>query len=393
MSLVDPECHPSYHGSSEDVCAACVGISDLRKLIREYDGPRGCDFCGRSLAPTMPLGELAEFIGERMGEFYGRAVDQLPYESREGGYQAWHEDTYDLLFDTIGLDLPRDDGTLARAIADEIGDDAWCDYDWLALEPDESLRFSWDRFCEIVKHERRFFFHNVGAGGRSDPDSRSPLEFLQEVAELVVEQGLVTTEPKGFSMYRARGRQGREKHTTPAALGPPPPQYATQSNRMNPPGVSMMYGADRISLAIAETRAKRVSVGKFETLRSIRLLDLANLPELPGFFSQAGRMERLTLAFLHQFSDLILQPVAGDDRTHVEYIPTQVFTEFLRDFRFSGGRIDGVRYRSATGLRGTNVVLFAAPEDVVDATEPPPFGELRPWLRLIKVLQKSTPSV
>jgi hypothetical protein len=61
---------------------------------------------------------------------------------------------------------------------------------------------------------------------------------------------------------------------------------------------------------------------------------------------------------------MISQSVAGDDRTHVEYVPTQVFTEFLRDYLFDGTAIDGIRYRSATGLVGANVVLFATAVNV-----------------------------
>jgi hypothetical protein len=51
----------------------------------------------------------------------------------------------------------------------------------------------------------------------------------------------------------------------------------------------------------------------------------------------------------------------------VDYIPSQVFTEFPRDFPLEGGRIDGVRHRIATGKVRLNLVLFASPNKVVDA--------------------------
>lgn len=338
----------------------------------------------------MPLDEIADYIRERMEAFYGKAVDQLPYESAEGGYQGWHEDTHDLLFDTIGLALPRDENDKLRwDLVNEIGDDAWCDFDWLVLEPDDSLRSSWHDFCEVVKHSRRYFFHNVGVSRQRDPDIRSPLEFLSEVCALVERQSLIRSIPEGYRLYRARPCQARKRHTTPAALGPPPPDAATQSNRMNPPGIPMFYGAEKSSLAIAETRAKRVSIGTFKTTRAIRLLDLANLPPLPGFFSNASRLSRLTLGFLREFAELIVQPVPRDDRVHIDYIPTQVFTEFLRDHMFEGGPIDGLRYSSATGKKGANVVLFAGPQDVEGAIEKPRFGSPpRAWLRLSSVRHK-----
>lgn len=61
-----------------------------------------------------------------------------------------------MIRDQIGLGLPRDNNDrLFYEIVGGIGDDTWCDYDWLALEPDERLRFTWTQFCEIVKHSRR----------------------------------------------------------------------------------------------------------------------------------------------------------------------------------------------------------------------------------------------
>jgi hypothetical protein len=319
-------------------------------------------------------------------------VDQLPYESAEGGYQGWHTSTYELLVEEVAIELPRDrDDSLLQTLIDEIGEDAWCEYDWLALEPDESMVSSWDTFCRVVKHDRRFFFHNFGDTGSSHPDERSPAQFLMELVGHVVDQNLVRTEPIGYRLFRARVRNGSEGHFSAAELGPPPPTLATQSNRMNPPGISMFYGADEAGLAVVETRAHAVSLGTFEVTRPIRVLDLANLPAVPGIFSTEERDFIFSLSFLRRFADLVSQPVPRNDRTQIDYIPTQVFTEFLRDFEFSDGRIDGIRYRSATGHLGHNLVLFAEPEDVIGATPEPEYGRITaPWLLLVGVEQWAT---
>lgn len=325
---MDPECFRQWQPVADRVCARCFADEDIQLFIKRQHGPRGCGFCGRKDASTLCLGEVAEFINQRLLTFYGKAVDQLPFESAEGGYLGGQQiDTYDLLFGRVGLELPRDDDSLARALADEIGDDVWCEYDWLVLEPDESLKFSWDRFCSVVKHKRRFFFQNLGVGTSSDPDTRSPLQFLEKVCSIIERQGLIRVRAAGHRFYRARPRKLRERHITPGSLGPPPPEFATQANRMNPPGISMMYGAETPGLAIAETRAEHVSIGVFKVTRDVRILDLVNMPNTPGFFSAADRMDRLTLGFLHQFAKLIVQPVPRDDRVHIDYIPTQIFSE------------------------------------------------------------------
>jgi hypothetical protein len=82
---------------------------------------------------------------------------------------------------------------------------------------------------------------------------------------------------------------------------------------------------------------------------------------------------------LHSFAEQIAAPVARDDRVHVDYIPTQVLTEFLRDFRFECGPIDRIRYPSATPVKGANVVLFADQDSVYG---PGLARGKKAWLRL-----------
>lgn len=389
MSLVDPECYPELHGDDRRVCAGCFDDGDLKMMIREAGTYGPCEFCGTRRAKTVELSYVTQHISERANTFYGKAVEQLPYESAEGGYQGNNFDTYELLTEEIEIELPRDDGNLLDAIVDDLGDDQWCAYDWTQLEIDESLAYSWRRFSETVKHERRFFFQGSARRG-GPPDDRSPIQFFHELRDLLERLGRVRTYPPGLGLFRARPRNAGVRYNTPADLGPPPAKFALQANRMNPPGIPMFYGADSERLAIAEVRNERVTLARFETTRPIRVIDLVDLPPVPGFFSAASRGRIQRLAFLREFAEEISLPVPRDERVHVEYLPTQVFTEFLRDARFGDGLVDGIRYPSATPTSGANLVLFATQGDVVDAVEPDPwpFGERDPWLRLTRVTQK-----
>lgn len=310
--------------------------------------------------------EIADFVGERMATFYGLAVEQLPYESREGGYQGWHVDTAECLFDCIGLGLEaHNSDLLADDLICHIGDDAWCDFDWLSLEYDASLQFSWEQFCASTKGSRRFFFQNIGDEGSGHPDDRSNIQFLNEVAAAIEHHKLIKQFDIGYTLFRAR-ENTNGPFTTAAELGPPPIEFSRQSNRMNPPGISMFYGAETFELATAEARSENATVGRFETVRRIQIVDLADLPKVPGFFSEATRKERLSLAFLQTFSQKVAEPVARDDRVHIDYVPTQIVTEFLRDFQFGSGTIDGIRYVTSLGLEGANTVLFATQANVSD---------------------------
>src|SRR5713101_5759848 len=91
-----------------DICVECIGEPDIREWIRARGGEPGCDLCGQDDAPTVPLSELATYMRECLERVWGSAVEQLPYESAEGGYQGQTWDTYDLLFDECQIYLPRD---------------------------------------------------------------------------------------------------------------------------------------------------------------------------------------------------------------------------------------------------------------------------------------------
>lgn len=387
MSLIDPECHPQFHHDGRLVCAGCFADEDLQGLIRRHGTKSRCGFCGSKGVKALGFDVVSDHIVERANQFYGKAGDQLPYESREGGWQGENFDSYDLLMDEIGLELPRDhNDELFYALVEALGEDQWCAYDWTQLELDESLEHSWRSFERKVKHRRRFFFH--GSDGRPGEagDDRSPLQFFRELQSLLVRLRRVKELPIGYALYRARERSGRSRHTTPASLGPPPEEYATQANRMNPPGIPMFYGAETRALAIAEVRNKRVSIGRFETTRPIHVVDLVDLPAVPGFFSEVSRPSRQYLSFLRAFSREIAKPVPRDDRVHVDYVPTQVFTEFLRDARFGNQNIDGIRYPSATSEAGANVVLFATQRDVIGAVDRERCSwDPEPWLELKRV--------
>src|SRR5690606_36331160 len=71
------------------------------------------------------------------------------------------------------------------------------------------------------------------------------------------------------------------------------------------------------------------------------------------------------ISFLHQLTAIMAEPVPQNNRVNVDYIPTQILTEFIRDYRFEGGGVDGVRYITSLGVAGANTVLFATQDNVV----------------------------
>lgn len=394
MSGYDPDDFPDYR-VVEPVCAKCFSDEDIADFIEGFDGPPGCSFRGCNDAPTAPFDEVAGHMRECLMQFFGFAVDQLPYESSEGGYQGAHWDTYDLIYDLLGLDLPRDRGDRLRfALPDRISDQVWCEYDWLSLDYDQELDYAWRKFCKTIQHERRFFFAlprqtepEEEEDWARDRDEFSPLGLLSEIVKLVEEFDMVRTLPAGTKFFRSRPCNPEAPYHTARELGPPPPDRAVQANRMNPPGIPMMYGAETEEIAVRETRSPCVTVGHFRLEQETRILDLADLPAIPGMFSGAERLTRLGLVFIHAFAREIARPVDRTDRIHIDYIPSQVVTEFIRDAKIYDSAVDGIRYPSTLDPDGRNLVLFATQDDLMEPNGTPvsdrTYSPSATWIRLI----------
>jgi len=370
--------------SIERVCSLCFDNEDLSDWIVNEDGPRGCDACGKRDAPTCKLSELCAFIESRLSQYWGSADNQLFYVSAEGGYQGRTWDTYDLIVDEIGLSFPRaQNDRLLREILGHLTDQAWCDYDCGALDHDEALKFSWRQFCETIKHKRRFFFLSDGS---DDRDSFTPASLLHEIAHSIEVIGLIREIPAGTKLWRARPDLNKGAKATATSFGPPPAEHALQSNRMNPPGIPMFYLASSQKTALLETRTMESRMGKWSVARSLLVLDLRRLPHVPGIFSKADRHYRLGLKFLHDFAVDIMTPVARDQRVHVDYLPSQVVTEYFRDYDFEAGRLDGIVYNSTVHLEGWNIALFANNVDL--GLSRPTWGRApEPWLTFIKSIR------
>ena len=368
------------------VCTRCIGDNDLKQWIRNQSGPRGCDYCNTSYAPTVELSDLCEYIEACICQYWGRAVDQLPYISREGGYQGRTLDTYDVIYDRMELDLPLDThDSLRWAIAEGVGDEVWCDYDWLSLDPDVAMISGWTQFCNVVKHKRRFFFQKQGFDPE-DRDSYSPLAILHAIAIYSERHNLIKTINPGTRLYRARDDLKHPRY--PANEFGPPPYDFCQNNRMNPAGVPMLYASFNRSAAVKEVKKTSAALGRFTTTHPLRVLDLTQLAPEPGYFADTGRNSAMQLSFLNHFSEKIMQPVARDNLVHVEYVPSQIVTEYLRDYPFKSGSIDGVLYGSVASPGHKNVVLFI---DTLDATAPSAPTNHFPPLKFYGAIMHSLP--
>ena len=317
---------------------------------------------------------------ERIEMEYEDPANSVGYETAEGGYQLPTTDTWDLL-DELGLGYDLSAPTLHADLTNALGMAEWVHRDPYSLTEEQVRRMGWKEFSDLVKHRVRYLMFPpkqkpTGGIPVTDPDEiamldemypdekmrpkddvTDPADMLDELGGLFERNGLFCTLSAGTLLFRVRIHSPTDRpDNTMVGLGPPSAEHARFSNRMSPAGVPMFYAAFEEATAIAETvvrhdgKPAERTTGTFRVLRDLIVLDLVDLPGVPSIFdADQANLDRPALSFLHDFVEDLTKPIEKDGREHVEYVPAQIVTEYVR-YRLSekvGKEIVGIRYRSA----------------------------------------------
>jgi hypothetical protein len=194
---------------------------------------------------------------------------------------------------------------------------------------------------------------------------------LDALHDIVQESAMIRSIPVDRIIYRIRAHKNTEECTTRETLGPPPSDKAP-TNRMSAAGVSVFYGAFEMATAVAEARVSMpperewvLTGAAWQCTRPLQVLDLSELPPVPSIF-EASREWRGAILFLREFVKSISAPVVHDGGEHVEYVPTQVLTEYFRKEVSApdGSPLDGIVYPSARRRGGRSLVVFRSREEL-----------------------------
>jgi hypothetical protein len=358
-----------WHFSEKHVCVRCVKEAYLKTIIRAASRTIECDFCSGTRAA--PFDALMEVIGQTWRQYYTPAVNHLSYD-HEDGYFGTTYDTWDVVFDDFS-DVSDNEDVL-NEIIESIGDETWCKVNPYGFSGEERYQVSWEQFCRTVKHKTRYFFDSPVAAQEqfgSDHDLTPVAEVLAEIARVIRNAGLDATIGVETPLFRVRPHESPLVCGTASDLGPPPDDVAV-NNRMSAAGVSVFYGAFDLRTAALEVAAglprrhgKVITGAEWRTTRELHVIDLSRLPELGSWYS-GFREDRAPFVFLKQFVREITQPVAHDGKEHIEYVPTQILTEYLRLNYAAPGkqRLHGLVYPSARSKNGRSVVLFVSHHEV-----------------------------
>jgi hypothetical protein len=371
------------------VCPECVDDDAIKEYIRAGATETVCDFCGRrsETAIAMAANDVTELLSRSIKAEYNLIQDELQWDSEDGAYVGEYHCTADLIAWELGG--PVGDGPFAEAVAHAAKDQYWCERGYYWDQPHQQLASDWELFVETVKHARRYTFlleadHPDDWMTAGHDVLRGP-SMLAEIKRLIGEVGLVRRLPARTPFYRCRTSKTGDTWTTANDLGSPPEDKAG-SNRMSPAGVPMFYGAVDEETAIVETAEDGDivgSIGKFVTGSDCWIVDLDEVPELPGLFDDDRRHLRWAVQFLQGFRSDIVKSIERDNRIHVDYVPTQIVTEYLRYvFRLNDDSpIAGLAYTSSRN-GGRCIVLFVEQDGCIDGAHPDsdPASDLRLFL-------------
>jgi len=368
---MDPEDFRAAHLWGKHVCDAHVEDEWLASWVRCNAEATACDYCERKEPERFAanVAELAEIVLAGLERAYGNADDEgVPWE---GGYVLVQPMLSAELLDEEG---PFNNPELVNDIASAMPHDLWVQRDFIRLSPFQRLRYGWDSFVELVKHYSRYFF-GFRTTDEDDPDDISPVDLLKHIGEALEEVGALRTLPAGTELFRARTHEATVHLSRAKELATAPVEYATSANRMSAAGVPMFYGALDGDAARDEAlgadpeKLPSVTVGTFETLRPLHIIDFTRSVDVPSLYDPEHGYRRGELGFLRSFVDEVSVPVTRGRTEHIEYVPTQVVTEYLRSVFTPGDgeAIDGLMYRSVQQPGCVNVVLFLINEEAVDA--------------------------
>ena len=356
------------------LCSRHLTNSYLQKHI-EKNGDHGtCSYCGHE-GQVIDLAVFVEYVGGRLSE-YLQDLDSADLPLASGLFEA--DDECVLGLRRIGPYMVAKGADYFESNEDALecfdlvpdSDELYEDLSrYLHLEykirrdpnfplMSEELAYSWRQFCNLVKRKQRYtFFHSPLFDEPINERSPNGLsDILSELGYLIHHVERVI--PKGTFIYRGRPTNKEGSVTCFKDITSPPAMFA-KVNRLSPAGISMFYGSFEPVTPIEEIRnysdAPFIYLGEFETLKDLHIVDLCDLPEI-DFWMPHGWQE---FSFLSHFHDEISKPISHDDNPEIEYIPSQIFTEYVRCLckTTDANPYDGIVYRSSlTGEK--NVVLF-----------------------------------
>jgi hypothetical protein len=279
------------------VCTQCFSDYAIKEFIGENAVDKKCSYCSNESNEPIaaPLEEVVEFIREGIETEWDNPVNCVGWESAEGGWMGARViDSYDLIYEELE-ELQDTNEDLLNDIIYSL-DQEWCQRDPYGLPDEEALFLSWTGFADQVKHHTRYIFLRLKEEKEFPYDSdiipvSKMLDRLSDEFSKLEEENLLTMLRVDSKIFRTRIHDNSVHLSRATEIGTVPLEYAKYSNRMSPAGISMFYGAFDPQTAMEETvgdsdigAGKIASIGTFNVIKQMEVLDLTKLHEIPSIF-------------------------------------------------------------------------------------------------------------
>lgn len=360
------------------VCTHHFQDQYLNDIIKRHGRNGQCTYCGRKdiVCDMMEFGQHIAFkIGMYFSpiedanlmladSFYDDDKEVIPGMRRIGPYVAPEGNTYYESKEEMmnNLSLYTDDAKLNSDIESIFTTEQWISKDF--YEEDKNVKYSnqWDRFVDFVSKKRRFTFLASPEYISIVQEDGKKENILSVLRSLIIKEGLVVKLNSDTKLYRARRVDDIRKNYEFKDITSPPDASAFP-NRMSPAGVSMFYASFEKETAKKECVGEEnqgLIVGEFETKKDLLVIDFTKIPTEISFWMDDWQANQ----FLYHFNEKITKKISPNDKNLLQYVPTQVFTEYLRYmFKDVKGRaIDGMIYGSSK-TKERNIVLFCNQKD------------------------------
>ena len=371
------------------ICSCHFEDENLRRHI-ERSGELGtCSFCGKN-AKVIDFADFIQHVSNTVYRYFGTIDEEnLPLElfhENSNGFGLIREIIFEneekphinllrslstsSLLQELGLTTDNDFINEAIERCFDMGQE-WIRHNPMSFTEGQWVSYYWNSFCDTIKSRRRFTIDEYVFGGDYYGETLSYKDVISRIFSAIKDAQMCITLPQGARLYRSRVPEKKLENPQFEDLTSAPTEYAKQ-NRMSPAGISMFYSSLKAKTNHAELGSIEgvIVTGRFTLKRDVRILDLTSLPSL----SYWGKGDIGEMEFLHDFAKEVSRPIKRDDRIHIEYLPTQAFTEYIR-YRFkdnNGAPLDGIMFNSSIPNAGKNVVLFCNKEEsseYVDLTD------------------------
>ncbi len=348
------------------VCKSHFNDYFLNNHIK-LNGKKGtCSYC-KKYKIVLELEFVLELISVGMDYIYEDPLNSR-YYNKESTYgldgnvmnflELWWDDPFDLRIENLQL---------AEDICNKLNDEQlFCERNEFGSHEDY-LHDLWSHFKKVLKHKARFTFHLPHTF--REWDLLDPVDILLQVQITILRNNMISELPENTKLYRTRQHKSIDDVIQASDISSLPNHLNKKAGRMNAAGISLFYCSKDKGLTIREVVNKKqkscpfYTTSIFRNKEVLKLVDFTKLPEVPSIFDSKNNRYRDIIFFMRTFMEEISLPILRKN-TILEYLPTQVITEYLR--YNPELNVQGMIYWSSKNPNKKNIVLFYDSDDSLE---------------------------